>query len=403
MLDIDIVRAQFPALASGFVFLDNAGGSQTLGRVADRVRDYLVTTNVQLGASYSVSVAATERVRAASRAVASYVNAADSSEIVLGSSTTQLIGNLALSLHEQLAPGDEVVITTADHEANIGAWRRLEKRGVVVKTWSVDRDSLLLEEKDLDAIMTKRTRLVAFAHVSNVLGSIHDVTRLTRAIHERGARVLVDGVAFAPHREVDVRAWDVDYYVFSFYKVFGPHIAMLYGKRELLDAASAVNHAFLTDVPYKLQPGNVNYELSHGVGAVFEYVDSLGGKDASDAKDRKNKAFEDIATHEEALGERLLSWLRNKKGARIIGDPSADRTRRVPTIAFRFDGHTPESIVRKVDDKHIGIRHGDFYSKGLAHQLGLDTSGGVVRASMVHYNTLAEVDRLVSALDAATS
>ncbi len=398
MLDLEFVRAQFPSLGSGFTFLDNAGGSQTLGRVADRVRDYLLSTNVQLGASYTVSVAATERVSAASRAVAAYVNAADPKEIVLGSSTTQLIGNLALALQDEFTAGDEIVITTADHEANVGAWRRLEKRGLVIKTWNVDRDSLLLEAKDLDAIMTKRTRLVAFAHVSNVLGSLHDVTGLTRAIHERGARVLVDGVAFAPHREIDVRAWDVDYYVFSFYKVYGPHIAMLYGKRELLEAASGINHSFITEVPYKLQPGNVNYELAHSLGGVFEYVDALGA--ASSAG--KRGAFEDIAAHEEALGERLLSWLRGKKGVSIIGEASSDRTRRVPTIAFRFHGVTPEAVVRRVDESRIGIRHGDFYSKGLVGQLGLQASGGVVRASMVHYNTVAEVDRLITALDAAT-
>lgn len=392
MLDVEFARSQFPALSSGFVYLDNAGGSQTLRTVAERAADYLLHTNVQLGASYRVSVLATERVMAASRAAARYVNADDPKEVVLGSSTTQLVSNIALAMQAQLAPGDEVVVTTADHEANVGAWRRLEGRGVVVKTWRVDPESYLLEERDLLPLLGAKTKLVAMAHVSNVLGGIHDVARFARVAHEHGARLFVDGVAYAPHREVDVRAWDVDYYVFSLYKVYGPHVALLYGKRELLEGLSTINHGFVTDVPYKLQPGNVNYELAHATTAIWEYVDALGGK---------AQAFADIAAHEEALCARLLEWMKARPGVRIVGDTSAKAARRVPTVAFTVLGHTPESIVEKVDRHDVGIRHGDFYAKGLARQLGIDRTGGVVRVSMVHYNTTGEVDALIAALDRA--
>jgi cysteine desulfurase family protein (TIGR01976 family) len=393
MLDLDLVRSAFPALASGFVFLDNAGGSQTLAGVADRIRDYLLTTNVQLGASYAVSEAAGERVRAAVRATATYLGTDDPHEVVVGPSTTQLIGNLALAMAPGLSPGDEIVVTTADHHANVGAWRRLADRGVVIRTWELDRETRLLEPRELLPLLNDRTRLVAFTHVSNVLGSIHDVAAITRLVHAHGAKVCVDGVAFAPHRELDVRAWDVDYYVFSFYKVYGPHLAVLYGKHHLLDGLATINHDFIgNQLPYKLQPGNLNFELTHGVTAIYDYLETLGGK---------VRAFQEIAAHEERLAGPLLAFLGTKRGVTIHGERTADRSRRVPTISFSVEDRSPEAIVRAVDRSGIGIRHGDFYAKGVVRALGLDQRGGVVRISMAHYNTAAEIERVITALDAA--
>ncbi len=388
--DLTFVRSQFPALASGFVFLDNAGGSQTLGRVADRIRDYLLTTNVQLGASYAVSEAAGARVREASQATAAYLGAADPAEVVLGSSSTQLLHNLALAMQDHFVPGDEIIVSSADHEANVGGWTRLAARGVVIKVWHIDRETWRLEERGLLPLLTARTRLVAFAHVSNLLGTIHDVAGLTRTIHAHGARVCVDGVAYAPHRAIDVRAWDVDYYVFSFYKTFGPHLAVLYGKRERLEELATINHAFIADaLPYKLQPGNVNFELAHGLGGIYAYLDELGGP---------GRGFDAIALHEERLAARLLAGLVGRPGVRIHGEQVADRARRVSTISFSVEGRAPEALVRAVDPAGIGIRHGDFYAKGLVRALGVEP-GGVVRVSMVHYNTIDEIDRLLAVLD----
>jgi cysteine desulfurase family protein (TIGR01976 family) len=329
----------------------------------------------------------------ARRATASYVGAADPSEVVLGSSTTQLLGNLALAMESGLSPGDEVIVTTADHYANVGVWRRLAKRGVVIKTWQLDPDSLLLDERGLVPLLTKRTRLVAFTHASNLLGNIHDVVGLTRIVHDHGARVCVDGVAYAPHRAIDVSGWDVDYYVFSFYKVYGPHMAVLYGKRELLDTLDTINHDFIgKELPYKLQPGHVSFELAHGLMGIYEYIDELGGKD---------RAFEGIAEHEEKLAQRLLSFLCARTGVRVHGAPLANRSLRVPTVSFSVSGASPEAIVRAVDPHGIGIRHGDFYAKDLVQGLGVADAGGVVRVSMVHYNTEAEIDRVIAALDQA--
>ena len=243
-LDLDYVRSQFPALADGFAYFDNAGGSVVLGSVADRVRDYLLTTSVQTGASYPQSQRAVERLREARQRIALLLNAARPEEIVLGPSTTVLCQFLARAMEGRLKPGDEIVVTDFDHESNIGPWRRLEERGIVIKTWSLDPETLAIDLDALDALMSERTRLVAVTHTSNILGTINPVAEIARRVHARGAEIVVDAVAYAPHRAVDVQAWDVDYYVFSFYKTYGPHFAVLYGKYEKLLELDGLYHYF---------------------------------------------------------------------------------------------------------------------------------------------------------------
>ena len=275
-------------------------------------------------------------------------------------------------------------MTDVDHESNIGPWRRLAAaRGAVVKPWRADGETLALRAEELAPLLSDRTRLVAFTHASNLVGTVHDVAAITRLAHERGARVCVDGVALAPHRPLDVRGWDVDYYVFSVYKIYGPHLAALYGKREQLAALAGVNHFFIDEAPYKLQPGHVPYELVHALGAVVEYLESLD--------------FAAVAAHERALAARLLDFLAGARGVRVLGERAASATR-VPTISFTVDGADAAAIVRAVDAARIGIKHGDFYARRLVERLGLGARGGVVRASMVHYNTVDEIDRLVAAL-----
>jgi len=389
-------RRQFPALSGDWTFFDNAGGSQILGRVVDRAVEFWRTSNVQLGASYEPSRVATARVDAARRDVAWLMGAKEDRGVVLGASTTQLVYNLSRAIGAGLSAGDEIVVTSVDHEANIGAWRKLSARGVVIKEWRVDDRTARLELAGLEPLMTPRTRLVAFSHCSNVVGSIHPVADITRFVHERGARVCVDGVAYGPHRAIDVDAWDVDYYVFSLYKVFGPHVAALYGKPSHLLELEGANHFFIADddLPYKLQPGGVCYELAHSLGGIRSYLEELA-REAGVAS-----AFDAIARHEEALAERLLGFLRDRPGVRILGERTADRARRVPTISFVAEGHASSSIPPRADEERIGIRFGDFYARHLVEQLGLPADG-VVRVSMVHYNTLDEVDRLIGVLDRA--
>lgn len=405
MLDLDFVRSQFPALSGDWTYLDNAGGSQVLAGVADRVRDYLTSTNVQLGASYAVSQEAGRRVAEATRAVARSIHARDEREVVVGASTTQLLANLALAMRPRLRAGDEVIVTNCDHEANIGPWVRLADMGVGVKTWKLDPDSLELRVDDLEALMSDRTRLVCFTHASNILGTINPVADIARLVHERGARVCVDAVSYAPHRAIDVQALDVDYYVFSSYKVYGPHLAVLYGKRELLEELATINHAFIpeSDVPRKLQPGSVNYELTYGLLGVTEYVDEVARRMSQQPADtlhgRVEQAFDLFSRHEETLATRLLDYLRDKPGVRVLGRDRADRRERVPTVSFTAAGRDPAAVAEHVDGARIGIRYGDFYARRLIEALGLAERNGVVRVSMVHYNTSEEIDALVERLD----
>jgi cysteine desulfurase family protein (TIGR01976 family) len=404
-LNLDYIREQFPGLDTDWTLFDNAGGSQTARPVMHRIEEYYRTSNVQLGGSHDPSRLADQRVAGAVEAMATYVNAADPTEIVLGTSTSMNLRVLSLCLAETFAPGDEVIHTNLDHEANIGPWADLEKRGITVKTWEVDPDSWTLEIDDLKKLLTPRTRLVAVTHASNVVATINPIQEITRVVHDAGAMICVDGVAYAPHARIDVRDLDVDFYAFSFYKTYGPHYALLYGRRAHLERIPGINHYFLRDkVPYKFQPGNVNFELTYGLMGLWDYWRGFalahGRDDLED--DRRGQlafAFDAIADHEQALATPLIDLLTSKTGVRIIGLPTADRSRRMPTIAFVADGTPGDEITLAVDRHKIGIRHGDFYAARLIDALGLRAHNGVVRASFVHYNTLDEVNRLVGILD----
>ena len=404
-LDINFVRSQFPALSSPWVFFDNAGGTQTAKQVGNRIVDYLYNTNVQLGASYEISQLAGERVTLAQQQWAEAINADDVSEVVFGSSTTALLQNLSRSLVQQFKPGDEVIVTNTDHEANVGPWVSMEQFGIVVKFWKVNPDTFSLELDDLAELMTERTRLVAFTHVSNILGTINPVKEITKFIHSKGALVCVDGVAYAPHRIIDVTNWDVDFYVFSLYKVYGPHYSLLYGKKKYLQELDGINHFFIgkDEIPYKLQPGNVNYELTYGSGGILTYFDEIYNQHFDDTSlaifPRLKSVFELISLHEEELAKPLMQFLNNKKGVSIIGEKTADKDVRVPTISFIVDNRKSSEIPLLVDPHKFGIRWGDFYARRLIDDLNLSEKDGVVRISMVHYNTTEEVEQLITILD----
>lgn len=404
-INLDYIRSQFPGLDTDWVFFDNAGGSQTVWPVMRRIGEYYQTSNVQLGGSYDPSRLAQERVTEAVEAMAAYVNAAEPAEIVLGTSTSMNLRVLSLCLAETFGPGDEVIHTNLDHEANIGPWADLEKRGINVKIWRVNPDSWSLEIDDLKKLLTDRTRMVALTHCSNVVATINPIKEIAGVVHDAGAMICVDGVAFAPHARIDVHDLDVDFYGFSFYKTYGPHYALLYGKREHLDRLPGINHYFLQDeVPYKFQPGNVNYELTYGLTGLWDYWRgfALAHQRYELEDDRPGQlafAFDTIADHEQALAGPLIDLLKSKPKVRIIGLPTADRSTRMPTIAFVANGKSSDEITLAVDRHKIGIRFGDFYAARLIDDLGLRSQNGVVRASFVHYNTLDEVNRLVDVLD----
>ena len=397
MLDADRVRACFPALDTDWAFFDNAGGSAPARHVIERVAEHMRRLPFQLGASYPHSAAAREAVEAG-RAAAGRLVHAPAGEIVFGASSTVLVQRLARALAPLWRPGDEVVVTNVDHEANIGPWRGLEERGIVVREWRFDPGSLALELGDLDGLLSERTRLVAFTHGSNVIGTVHDVRAIAERVRAAGALSCVDGVAVAPHRRIDVASLGTDFYFLSLYKVYGPHLAVLHGRRELLEAAHGQYLFFHGEdaVPVKLEPGNPCYELAAATPGIVEYLEELdrahGGAGGLDG------AFARIAVHEAELAAPLLAFLDGHPRARIVGLGAADPTRRVPTISFTVEGLSSSAVIAELDARRLAARFGHFYAYRLVRDLGLPTGEGVVRVSLVHYNTPDEVARLVAAL-----
>ncbi|ATX64529.1 aminotransferase class V-fold PLP-dependent enzyme [Roseinatronobacter bogoriensis] len=259
-----------------------------------------------------------------------------------------------------------------------------------------------LQLDDLAPLMTDRTRLVCVTHVSNILGKVHPVAEFARFVHDRGAQICIDAVAYAPHRLIDVQAWDVDYYVFSLYKSYGPHGALMYGKHDLLAKLDGLYHYFYgrDKVSAKLEPGNPSYEAAYATDGILSYLTELARHHGATGNDRAllAAAFDRITAQEDALTDRLLVWLSARNDCRIIGPAVNNASDRVPTIAFKFDGMDSGVIARAMDDHCIAIRFGDFHSRRLVERLGENRDGGVLRVSMVHYNTLKQVDRLTDAL-----
>jgi cysteine desulfurase family protein (TIGR01976 family) len=402
-LNLEFVRSQFPGLGRGWSFFDNAGGSQILQGAIDRINSFLIERNVQIGGSYEVSKKAAAALYEARTAAMHLVNANRPEEIVFGSSTTALLQNLARAMESQLASGDEIIVTVSDHESNIGPWDRLTSAGVTIKFWPLNKDTLTLDLADLEPLMSSKTRLVCVTHVSNILGSINPIRAIADFVHAKGARLCVDAVAYAPHRLVDVQAFDADYYVFSLYKTYGPHYALMYGKYDHLLELDTLYHYFYgkDKVPGKLEPGNPNYELAYSTCGIVDYLASLGEQagDTGSVRSRITTAFKAITAQEDVLAERLLTYLRSRNDCQIIGQTHNVNSSRVPTIAFRFDGRDAGEICKAMDAYNIAMRFGDFHSRRLAEYLGLTDHGGMLRVSMVHYNTLEEVDRFTQALD----
>jgi len=401
MIDIDFIREQFPALERDFIFMDNAGGSQVLEKVAERISGYLLHHNVQLGASYQVSQEAGSKLKYATSRIAELLNASRDEEVVVGSSTTMLLRILSLSISKQWKKGDEVIVTDTDHEANVSPWMDLQEKGIEVRTWKVNPETLELEISDLKKMMNSRTKLVSLTHASNVLGTINPIKKIVHEVHKAGALICVDGVAYAPHRKVDVQELDVDFYTFSWYKTYGPHLAVMYGKYNKLSKLDSLNHYFIgkKEVPYKLQPGNFNFELTYSTLGIIEYYEALYAhhfpNQPANFSEKLKKTFDLIASHEEKLAAELLNYLNEIPEVKIIGSSSADATKRVPTISFVHSDLKSNEIVEKVDHHGIGIRFGDFYAKKLIKSLDLEEKNGVVRVSLVHYNTLEEVQKLI--------
>ncbi len=405
LLDLDFVRGLYPDNCWHWAFFENAGGSYVPESVIEHVTRYMRETQVQPGAAYEASATAAERMATGQRLMAEMVGAR-ADEVIIGPSTTMNVFVLAKAFADMLETGDEVIVTNLDHEANIGAWLRLADHGVKVLEWPVNPDTESLDLDALDGLLTENTRLVCFSHCSNVLGGINDVHAITQKVHDAGALVCVDGVAYAPHRAVDVKALDVDFYLISLYKLYGPHVSLLYGKREHLERLPGQNHFFLDDqIPLKLNPGGPNHEFTAALAGVADYFEALAAHHLTDPPNtfhgRVLGVFDLFAKHEQELTARFVDFLTSKKGVRLLGPKTDEASVRLPMFSFTVEGRPSAGIPPLLTPAKVAIGHGHFYAKRLVDALGVKAEGGVVRASMVHYNTTDEVDRLIGALDEA--
>ncbi len=399
-IDLAAIRARFPALAGPTVLLENAGGSQVPEVVADAMHAYLRDTYVQLGADYGLSKRCTEVVQQAHDDVRVLMNGEGIGEVVLGPSSSQLCRMLADCYAEVVQPGDEIVVAESGHEANVGPWLRLEKQGAVIRWWRVDAETGSSTVDGLRAVLSEKTRLVTFPHVSNLLGEIVDVAAATAAAHAVGARVVVDGVAFAPHRAMDVKAWGVDWYGYSTYKVYGPHMGALFGRTDAFAELEGPNHFFVSrdDVPYKFELGGCSHEGCAGLVALGSYLGFLAGRASYDRR-TVEEAFAVMAVHERPLQERLVAYVDAHPRVRLVG-PRHGGAERVSTISFLHASKTSREISLAANAQDIGIRHGHMYAHRLCTALGIEPEDGVVRVSFVHYNSPADVERLIEVLDA---
>ncbi|KAK7907883.1 cysteine desulfurase protein [Apiospora marii] len=395
--DVTAARSKFPALNQDQVYFDNAGGSQTLGTVVDSICQYLTNNNVQLGATYRVGKLATARYNDGFASAAKYVNAQED-EIAFGSSTTQLYRNLSYALEFQ--EGDEIVISSIDHEANIAPWVDLAARNKLTLKWWTPAKSTnpKLLPSDLEGLLTPKTRLVTCTHASNILGTITDVKAVAATVHAAvpGALVCVDGVAYAPHRPLDLADLGVDVYCFSWYKVYGPHISMMYARQATAQQPHnmrSLGHFFKggATLDEKLGLAGASYELLQAVPHAVEYLGGTAG------------GWPALVAHEHALQKTLLDYLASKPDVfTVIGETTADPAARVPTVSFLVKGWNAQALVETVEKATaFGFRWGAFYSNRLAYDLlGLEPDG-VVRISMVHYNTVEEVKGIIAAIEKA--
>ncbi len=392
----DAVRAWFPALQPDFALLENAGGSQVPQVVADAVRDYMLTSYVQLGAGYRHANAADEVVAQAHAFIETFMGAEGAGKVVLGPSTTALTNILANAYADTIRPGDEVVIAVNNHEANAGPWARLERRGATIRWWPVDPETLTCRLDTLRQLLNERTLIVALPHVSNLLGQVVDLKAAVDLAHAAGAKVVADGVAYAPHRLMDVADWGVDWYVYSTYKVYGPHMAALYGRHEAFADIEGPNHFFIPReaVPYRFELGGVDHEGCAGLLALRSYLRFLAGTEGDDRKTVVD-AMTAMRDLEDPLTQQLVDGLRAEAHLRVLLPESADN---VGTVSFVHESLPSAEVARRSIEQGVAIRNGHMYAWRLCEALGIEPTDGVVRASLVHYNTPEEIERLLATL-----
>ena len=411
-LDPAKIRHQFPALHAGALFLDNPGGTQAVKNCLDRILEYLIDHNSNHEGAFKTSRESDALILKARTAMAEFLNAARPEEIIFGQNMTSLTFHLSRSLARRFQPGDEIVVTRLDHDANISPWLLIaQDRGLKVNWVEFRPEDGTLDMDSLRAALEKRPKLVAVGYASNALGTINPVAEITTLAHQAGALVFIDAVHFAPHGPIDVRALGCDFLVCSAYKFFGPHLGILYGRFDLLDELFAYKVRPVHDtLPGKFETGTQNHEAIAGLLGTLEYLEWVGRQFGKDHLAEFDKTFAGHALHlkqamavirayEAALSTALFKVLRETPGITIYGLTDESRfAARVPTFSFRLKGITPRQVSEKLDIDGIYVWDGNYYALEVTKRLGLEESGGMVRAGAVHYNTIEEIERFGKAL-----
>jgi cysteine desulfurase family protein (TIGR01976 family) len=397
---VETIRALFPALhrKPPFIFFDNAAGAQIPQMVFDAVNRHLLECNVQRGGRYPKSQEVDATIARARESVAVFLNARDASEIAFGMNATSFIRLVSLAIGQMLGERNEIIVTDIDHEANIATWLALERMGAKFVWWKMREDGNLHVE-DLGPLLSLKTRLVACTATSNALGSIVDIAEAGRLAHEAGAEIFIDSVHYAPHGPLDVQAFDCDYLVCSGYKIFAPHMGFLWGRREALQRLPTFREDFIADEPPgKIEAGTFVYENVAGMDAAIRYLESLGNDTGGvpaegSRRSRLVRAMEAVREYEGSLSLAMLGVLA-ECDATVYGIRDEHRLHeRVPTICFNLKHIEPAKVCETMAEAGIGIRDGHMYSPRLMKRLGLRQESGVVRVSLVHYNTLEEIRR----------
>lgn len=416
-LDVSSFRSQFPALRGEDgvhrpIFLDGPGGTQVPDRVIEAMVAYLSTSNANTHGAFATSRASDRIIGAAHSAIADLVNAPSPDEIVFGANMTTLTLHLSRSIGRTLEAGDEILVTEMEHDANVAPWVLAARdAGASVKAVRMRTEDCTLDLEDLEKKLTPRTRLLALTCASNAVGTLNDVKTAIAIAHARGALVYLDAVHVAPHAPIDVQAWDADFLACSAYKFFGPHVGALWGRREHLERLSPYKVRPAPDaLPGRWMTGTQNHEGLAGVVAAVDYIaeigrrfgerfrSGLGGLSARRGEIRAGLLA--IQSYEAGLSRAILRALAAHPKLKVWGIADPERAHeRVPTVALTMNGQSPEAIARYLAASDIYVWSGNMYAISVTERLGLEASGGVVRIGLLHYNTTAEIERLIDALD----
>jgi cysteine desulfurase family protein (TIGR01976 family) len=406
-LDSAWVREQFPSLKQRVnghpaAFLDGPAGTQVPKQVMDAIQNYLLNSNANTCGAFATSRASDAVISSARVAMADFFHC-DWDEVVFGQNMTTITFALSRAIGRELQPGDEIVVTTLDHDANVAPWRALEEKGVVIRQVDIREADCTLDLDDLKRKITPKTKLVAVGYASNAVGTINPVAEITKLAHDAGALMFIDAVHYAPHGRIDVRALDCDFLACSPYKFFGPHMGTLYGKREhLLRLKPYKVRPAYDSLPDRWETGTQLHELIAGIAAAVDYIAELGRRCDPGAKDRRSAllaAYRATRQHEMALLSRLIPGLLAIPGLQFFGITDPNRfSGRCSTVAVRLPNHKPVEIAGFLGERGIFTWDGNYYALNLTERLGVEQTGGLLRIGLVHYNTAEEVDRLLSAL-----